>query len=67
MNTEEFPEHIKGELRKLKEREENERKQREIDRSTCKVSFMNANEKLLRQYMYVTFCFDKKNLINAEQ
>jgi hypothetical protein len=28
---------------------------------------MNANEKLLRQYMYVTFCFDKKNLINAEQ
>ncbi|XP_064628944.1 ubiquitin carboxyl-terminal hydrolase 47-like [Lineus longissimus] len=37
MQADEFPDHIKVELRKLKEREENERKQREIDRSTCKI------------------------------
>ncbi|KAH9503711.1 Ubiquitin carboxyl-terminal hydrolase 47, partial [Bulinus truncatus] len=37
MQPEEFPEFLKAELRFMKEKEEAERRQREIDKSTCKI------------------------------
>ena len=38
MQPEDYPTHLKRELVLEKEREEAERRQREIDKSTCKVS-----------------------------
>ena len=35
-----FPEHLQQELYRLQNREEEEKKQKELDRSTCKVSHM---------------------------
>ena len=38
MTQADFPEHLQTELYKLQNREEEEKKQKELDRSTCKVS-----------------------------
>lgn len=38
MQLEDFPESLKAEFRQQKEKEDAERRQREIDKSTCKVS-----------------------------
>ncbi len=37
MTVEEFPQHLKSELEQQVNKEEAERRQREIDRNTCKV------------------------------
>lgn len=37
MQPEDFPERLKAELKYIKDKEEAERRQREIDKSTCKV------------------------------
>jgi len=37
LSGEDFPDHVKEVLRRLNDREEADRKQKEIDKSTCKV------------------------------
>lgn len=52
LSVEDFPEHIKKLVQKEKEFEEQEKRQREIERNTCKVCGPLANDQLINQ-----FCF----------
>jgi hypothetical protein len=53
MSGEEFPDHVKVELRKLNDKEEADRKQKEMDKSTCKVCYICFQHLRLRICLYM--------------
>ena len=52
MMLDEFPQHLRQELQYLRDQEEADRKQREIDISTCKVHVMSGDLKITERHNY---------------
>lgn len=54
LEVDEYPEHIKNLVQKERELEEQEKRQREIERNTCKVRFHDCDWQVLLKFALLT-------------
>ncbi|XP_052243350.1 ubiquitin carboxyl-terminal hydrolase 47-like isoform X4 [Dreissena polymorpha] len=65
LSSEDFPDHVKEELRRLNDREEADRKQKEIDRSTCKIKIFCLHPEFKRKMEQKLEVHKDKTLLEA--